>query len=59
MTGDEVQVQDRCHVAFIISSDYKEKGWRDVVPMDVGDALLRRTWTYDKNGIRQERQYTY
>lgn len=34
MKGDEVKIQQRCHVSFSIGDDYNDKVWCDVVPID-------------------------
>lgn len=58
-TSDKVQVRHACQVTFAIGKDYKDTFWCDVLPMDIGDILLRRPWMYNKNGTHGMRDNTY
>ena len=59
MTSDEVQVRHTCQVIFAVGEDCKGTFWCDVLPMDSGDILLDRPWTYEKNGTHGMRNNTY
>lgn len=51
--GDEVQIQQRCQINFVVGDDCKDKVWSDKVTMDVEDVFSGRSWIYIKDGFHQ------
>jgi hypothetical protein len=56
--GPQVNVSKQCLVEFKIGG-YKDEILCDVIPMDVCDLLLGRSWKYERNVIHDGRKNTY
>ncbi|GJR66146.1 DNA gyrase subunit B, chloroplastic/mitochondrial [Tanacetum coccineum] len=57
--GNEVNVDTRCLVSFLIGRKYFDNVWCDVVSMDACHVLLGRPWQFDRCTTHDGRSNTY
>ncbi|GJS99794.1 retrovirus-related pol polyprotein from transposon TNT 1-94 [Tanacetum coccineum] len=57
--GNEVNVDTRCLVSFLIGRKYFDNVWCDVVSMDACHVLLGRPWQFDRCITHDGRSNTY